>query len=101
MRLTTNSFNTARALVPHAGEDINAHGFPKSHATLSLSQRERAGVRENAAHHLARWTSLVLIALTSFSLTASAAPKLKLGTLAPVGTSYHKSLMTMAETWRK
>lgn len=30
-----------------------------------------------------------------------AAPKLKLGTLAPVGTSYHKTLMTMAETWRK
>ncbi len=32
---------------------------------------------------------------------AVAAPKLKLGTLAPVGTSYHKTLMTMAETWRK
>ncbi len=32
---------------------------------------------------------------------AVAAPKLKLGTLAPVGTSYHKTLMTMAEIWRK
>lgn len=33
--------------------------------------------------------------------TAQAAPRLKLGTLVPVGTSYHKSLMTMAEAWRK
>lgn len=34
-------------------------------------------------------------------LSVSAAPKLKLGTLAPVGTSYHKSLMAMGESWRK
>src|SRR6478736_3287893 len=27
--------------------------------------------------------------------------KLKLGTLAPAGTSYHKSLLTMGEKWRK
>src|ERR1051326_1624797 len=27
--------------------------------------------------------------------------KLKLGTLAPVGTSYHKSLQAMGEKWRK
>lgn len=33
--------------------------------------------------------------------SVSAAPKLKLGTLAPVGTSYHKTLMTMGESWRK
>jgi TRAP-type C4-dicarboxylate transport system substrate-binding protein len=34
--------------------------------------------------------------------SAVAAPvKFKLGTLAPVGTSYHKSLMAMAESWRK
>ncbi|HLP09786.1 MAG TPA: TRAP transporter substrate-binding protein DctP [Opitutaceae bacterium] len=38
-------------------------------------------------------------AVLAGSLTA--APKLKLGTLVPVGTSYHKTLMTMAETWRK
>jgi len=34
-------------------------------------------------------------------VSAAAAPKLKVGTLAPVGTSYHKVLMGMAETWRK
>jgi TRAP-type C4-dicarboxylate transport system substrate-binding protein len=46
--------------------------------------------------------SLLLTALaTSLALTATAAPKMKLGTLVPVGTSYHKSLMTMGETWRK
>ncbi|MFT3829979.1 MAG: TRAP transporter substrate-binding protein DctP [Opitutaceae bacterium] len=33
--------------------------------------------------------------------SVAAAPKLKLGTLVPVGTSYHKTLMVMAETWRK
>ncbi|MSU57501.1 MAG: C4-dicarboxylate ABC transporter substrate-binding protein [Pedosphaera sp.] len=31
----------------------------------------------------------------------AAAMRVKLGTLAPVGTSYHKSLMTMGELWRK
>ena len=44
---------------------------------------------------------LTLAACASLALTATAAPKLKLGTLVPVGTSYHKSLMTMAEAWRK
>lgn len=44
---------------------------------------------------------LVTAILATFTLTASAAPKLKLGTLAPVGTSYHKTLMAMGETWRK
>jgi TRAP-type C4-dicarboxylate transport system substrate-binding protein len=35
-------------------------------------------------------------------LNAEAAPaKFKFGTLAPVGTSYHKSLMAMGELWRK
>jgi TRAP-type C4-dicarboxylate transport system substrate-binding protein len=43
----------------------------------------------------------LLTAVTMLTLTATAAPKLKLGTLVPVGTSYHKSLMTMGETWRK
>jgi TRAP-type transport system periplasmic protein len=32
---------------------------------------------------------------------AQAAPKLKLGTLVPVGTSAHKALMMMGEAWRK
>lgn len=47
------------------------------------------------------------IALTSvvfslLALTAQAAPKtLKLGTLVPVGTSYHKTLMQLGETWNR
>src|SRR5512142_3052002 len=32
---------------------------------------------------------------------APAAPRIKLGTLAPAGTSYHQSLMAMGEAWRK
>lgn len=40
-------------------------------------------------------------ALVALAFTTSAATRLKLGTLVPVGTSYHKSLMTMAEAWRK
>jgi len=47
-----------------------------------------------------RRTLATLIAAT-LAVSAAAAPKLKLGTLAPVGTSYHKSLMAMAETWRR
>ncbi len=33
--------------------------------------------------------------------TVEAASRLKLGTIVPVGTSYHKALMAMGETWRK
>jgi TRAP-type C4-dicarboxylate transport system substrate-binding protein len=44
-------------------------------------------------------TALLACALASVS--ALAAPKMKLGTLVPDGTSPHKSLMRMAETWRK
>ena len=46
---------------------------------------------------------LLLAALlgTLLAVSAAAAPKLKLGTLAPVGTSYHKAIMGMAETWRR
>lgn len=39
--------------------------------------------------------------LVAFAGSVVAAPKLKLGTLVPAGTSYHKTLMAMAETWRK
>lgn len=45
--------------------------------------------------------TLPLALLLAATPAASAAPRLKLGTLAPVGTTYHKSLMTMAEVWRK
>lgn len=46
---------------------------------------------------------IVLLAVSLFlAFGAAAAPsRIKLGTLAPVGTSYHKSLMAMAESWRK
>lgn len=46
---------------------------------------------------------IVLLAVSLLAvLGVSAAPaRIKLGTLAPVGTSYHKSLMAMAESWRK
>jgi TRAP-type C4-dicarboxylate transport system substrate-binding protein len=46
--------------------------------------------------------SLAALALLgSVSTTAGAATRIKLGTLAPVGTSYYKTLMAMGETWRK
>lgn len=43
----------------------------------------------------------LLLVLLAGALPAGAAARLKLGTLAPVGTSYHKALMTMGEAWRK
>ena len=46
-----------------------------------------------------RILSLVLSVAAAF--TASAATRIKIGTLAPVGTSYYKSLMAMGESWRK
>jgi TRAP-type C4-dicarboxylate transport system substrate-binding protein len=45
--------------------------------------------------------TVVSLASVMLATAVSAAPKLKLGTLAPVGTSYEKSLKQMAETWRK
>lgn len=45
---------------------------------------------------------LLLVTSVFVAFGAPAAPvRIKLGTLAPVGTSYHKTLMTMGETWRK
>lgn len=45
---------------------------------------------------------LLVLMSAAFALQAFAAPmRIKLGTLAPVGTSYHKSLMAMGEAWRK
>ena len=45
--------------------------------------------------------SLAAVLGAGLAVSAAAAPKLKLGTLAPVGTSYHKAIMGMAETWRR
>jgi TRAP-type C4-dicarboxylate transport system substrate-binding protein len=45
---------------------------------------------------------MVLLAASVFLAggACGAATRVKLGTLAPVGTSYYKTLMTMAESWR-
>lgn len=45
--------------------------------------------------------SLAAVLGAALAVSVAAAPKLKLGTLAPVGTSYHKAIMGMADTWRK
>lgn len=44
---------------------------------------------------------LLLILFLVTTLSVSAATRVKLGTLAPVGTSYHKSLMAMRAAWLK
>ena len=44
---------------------------------------------------------LLTAALTVAFGAVAASTRVKLGTLAPVGTSYHKSLMKMGESWRK
>jgi TRAP-type C4-dicarboxylate transport system substrate-binding protein len=41
------------------------------------------------------------IAVAGLTFTASAATRVKLGTLVPVGKSYYKALKTMGEAWRK
>jgi len=49
-------------------------------------------------------TFILLLCLSLFDASLFAAEgvtKLKLGTLAPTGTSYHKSLLAMGESWRK
>jgi TRAP-type C4-dicarboxylate transport system substrate-binding protein len=45
---------------------------------------------------------LVLVtALAALAASATAAERIKLATLAPTGSSYHKSLLAMREAWRK
>jgi TRAP-type C4-dicarboxylate transport system substrate-binding protein len=51
-----------------------------------------------AAHAARRWLPAALL---GWAALAEAAPKLTLGTLAPEGTSYHRSLLEMRERWRK
>src|SRR6187402_1486175 len=50
---------------------------------------------------LSTWLFLLVIALASTSSLAAEKTRVKLGTLAPVGTSYEKSLKQMGDTWRK
>ena len=47
----------------------------------------------------AGWVAAV--AVCGAALVTQAAQRLKLATLAPSGSSYHKSLLTMRESWRK
>ena len=54
----------------------------------------------NRSSHFHRLLIAGLLAV-SFASPAAAATRIKIGTLAPVGTSYHKALMAMGETWRK
>lgn len=52
-----------------------------------------------------RRSSVVVFLIAFFAvwlpLTASAAPRIKLATMAPRGTSFHLSLQQMAESWRQ
>ncbi len=56
---------------------------------------------KNSVLSLIRRCAFGAACLAGLAVSAAAAPKLKLGTLVPVGTSYHKTLMVMAESWRK
>ena len=44
---------------------------------------------------------VAVVAVLGAALVTQAAQRLKLATLAPSGSSYHKSLLTMRESWRK
>jgi TRAP-type C4-dicarboxylate transport system substrate-binding protein len=56
---------------------------------------------KNRKSWLSGWL-VVVLGVAGSSLHAANTPvKLKLGTLAPAGTSYHKSLQSMGEKWRK
>ena len=53
-------------------------------------------------HRISLIVLLLGLAMTAPGLHAADKPiRLKLGTLAPAGTSYHKSLQAMGEKWRK
>ena len=48
----------------------------------------------------ARFTSLLLAGLC-FALTTAAGERIKLATLAPTGSTYHKSLLDLKDAWQK
>jgi len=48
-----------------------------------------------------RWAALLLLASLVAGPLSAAPLTIKLGTLVPVGTSYHKILMRMGESWKK
>lgn len=49
----------------------------------------------------AKWLAIGTMAFTVTIGAQAATTRIKLGTLAPVGTSYEKTLKTMGEAWRK
>ncbi len=55
----------------------------------------------NRRNWLCRFFALGLVALAASVHAADKPVKIKLGTLAPAGTSYHKALIEMGEKWRK
>src|SRR6476659_5773239 len=71
----------------------------------SFSARDRHPPRRRHRHMqlINRFAQWVLITGLSLALSQAAEKpvKLKLGTLAPAGTTYHKSLQVMGEKWRK
>ncbi len=73
-----------------------------AHETASLpGRRRRSGYRDRG---LSVFICGVVLYLGLWATGLQAAPKtirLKLGTLAPAGTSYHKSVVAMGEKWRK
>lgn len=61
-----------------------------------------------SAHHTRPWPLgfrlvawLFLALALGFALAARAAERVKLATLAPTGSTYHKSLLAMREAWKK
>lgn len=55
----------------------------------------------NRRNWLCSFFALGLVALAASVHAADKPVKIKLGTLAPAGTSYHKALIEMGEKWRK
>lgn len=78
-------------------------GFEAMLKLMNANAGRSAGWVARAAARVWRWGILAGVgAAVAVAIPgAEAATRLKLGTLAPVGTSYHKSLMAMGESWRK
>src|SRR5436309_16037047 len=57
--------------------------------------------RTKHTHFIVVATTLAAISLASLPGHLPAGERIKLATLAPTGTSYHKSLLAMRENWKK
>lgn len=80
--------STTPSPLPAKPEDATPDAHPHPHSQPSSCRGLGLGL-------------VTLLLSLAAACSGFAAPKLKLGTLAPVGTSYHKTLMTMGESWRK